>query len=150
MREGGIWIIIFKFFWNLFICLCRKGHLLSRIVQILSYFRVAYDKKQAKHSLALHSHLYCIWARTAAGLAEKRNKCSFLVSLKESSTSVFCYMHYLTAVTWRWCQGHNVSVSREAKMTTETMKETFYIAPEVIRSGFYDSKADIYSFCTMP
>ena len=44
----------------------------------------------------------------------------------------------------------NVSVSREAKMTTETMKETFYIAPEVIRSGFYDSKADIYSFCTMP
>ena len=35
-------------------------------------------------------------------------------------------------------------------MTTETMKETFYIAPEVIRSGFYDSKADIYSFCIMP
>ena len=35
-------------------------------------------------------------------------------------------------------------------MTTETMKETFYIAPEVIRSGFYDSKADIYNFCIMP
>ena len=35
-------------------------------------------------------------------------------------------------------------------MTTGTMKETFYIAPEVIRSGFYDSKADIYSFDIMP
>ena len=35
-------------------------------------------------------------------------------------------------------------------MTTGTMKETFYIAPEVIRSGFYDSKADIYSFVIMP
>ena len=43
----------------------------------------------------------------------------------------------------------NVSVSRGAKMTTGTMKETFYIAPEVIKSGFYDSKADIYSFGIM-
>ena len=34
-------------------------------------------------------------------------------------------------------------------MTTGTMKETFYIAPEVIKSGFYDSKADIYSFGIM-
>ena len=30
------------------------------------------------------------------------------------------------------------------------MKETFYIASEVIRLGFYDSKADIYSFGIMP
>ena len=30
------------------------------------------------------------------------------------------------------------------------MKETFYIASEVIRLRFYDSKADIYSFGIMP
>ena len=35
-------------------------------------------------------------------------------------------------------------------MTTGAMKETFYIAPEVIRSEFYDSKADIYSSGIMP
>lgn len=43
----------------------------------------------------------------------------------------------------------NISVSKEAKMITVTTTETFHIAPEVIRAGLYDCKADIYSFGIM-
>ena len=38
---------------NLCIWLCRKSHLLSIVVQILSYFRVAYDKNSPNTSSAL-------------------------------------------------------------------------------------------------
>ena len=87
--------------------------------------------------------------RTTAGLAEKRNTCSFLVSLKSLLllSFVICIISQLSHEDD--VRVANVSVSRGAKMTTGTMKETFYIAPEVIKSGFYNSKADIYSFGIM-
>ena len=68
--------------------------------------------------------------RTTAGLAEKRNTCSFLVSLKSLLllSFVMCIISQLSHEDD--VRVANVSVSRGAKMTTGTMKETFYIAPE--------------------
>ncbi len=44
----------------------------------------------------------------------------------------------------------DVGVSKQANMITGTMTGTpAYVAPEVIRSSMYDSKADIYSFGIM-
>ncbi|XP_078379645.1 uncharacterized protein LOC144662657 [Oculina patagonica] len=44
----------------------------------------------------------------------------------------------------------DVGVAKQAKMVTGTMTGTpAYVAPEVIRSSVYDSKADIYSFGIM-
>ena len=109
------------------------------------HISVAYDKKTAQtftnSAIIFILHL----TRTTAGLAEKRNTCSFLVSLLLSF--VMCIISQLSHEDD--VRVANVSVSRGAKMTTGTMKETFYIAPEVIKSGFYDSKADIYSFGIM-
>ena len=117
--------------------------------RIISYFRVAYDKKTAQtftnSAITFILHL----TRTTAGLAEKRNTCSFLVGLKSLLllSFVMCIISQLSHEDD--VRIANVSVSRGAKMTTGTMKETFYIAPEVIKSGFYNSKADIYSFGIM-
>ena len=98
--------------------------------RIISYFRVAYDKKTAQtftnSAITFILHL----TRTTAGLAEKRNTCSFLVSLKSLLllSFVMCIISQLSHEDD--VRVANVSVSRGAKMTTGTMKETFYIAPE--------------------